>query len=313
MVCQSHTIPSLNLQDFFSPNLHKKVSFIKDVGNALRDFGFFKLTKHPISPDFLSEVYKTSLDFFLLSDEEKRAYENVPGSFNRGFHHFGREHAKDTPYPDLKEFWQMGRPSVQAPKNLWPSQISNFENVISKLYFDLDACSKVILQACALYLELEEDFFISKISKGPSILRLLHYPPIPKEASCKSVRAAAHEDINLITFLCPSTSSGLEILTPEGEWLPIASDPSEIIVDSGDMMQNITNNYFKSTTHRVVNSDLSHERRMSVPFFVHPDNEVDLTPLPYCVEKTSGKVDFPTITAEEYLSKRLKEIGIKKD
>ena len=124
------------------------------------------------------------------------------------------------------------------------------------------------------------------------------------------MRAAAHEDINLITLLCEATAGGLELLERDGTWRPIFAHPGQIIVDSGDMLQNISNGYFKSTTHRVVNPDNSRDRRFSMPFFVHPRSEVSLSPLPSCIARTGGQVRFPPITAGDYLQRRLTEIGL---
>jgi isopenicillin N synthase-like dioxygenase len=124
------------------------------------------------------------------------------------------------------------------------------------------------------------------------------------------VRAAAHEDINLITLLCEATAGGLELLTRSGEWVPVRTGPGEIVVDSGDMLQNLTNGLLRSTTHRVGNPDDSRARRFSMPYFVHPRAEVDLSPLPSCIAKTGGVPIFPPITAGDYLLQRLREIGL---
>jgi isopenicillin N synthase-like dioxygenase len=101
----------------------------------------------------------------------------------------------------------------------------------------------------------------------------------------------------------------LELLQRDGTWLPVAALPGQIIVDSGDMLQQLTNGRLKSTTHRVTNPVDNRERRFSMPFFVHPRSEVDLTPLPKCITSTGGQ-RFPSITAGAYLQQRLQEIGL---
>jgi isopenicillin N synthase-like dioxygenase len=141
-------------------------------------------------------------------------------------------------------------------------------------------------------------------------LRLIHYPPVPADRDPSSIRAGAHEDINLITLLIDATASGLEILDRRNQWVPVVTPKGCIIVDAGDMLQNLTNGFFKSTTHRVVNPDNSRERRYSAPFFVHARGEVPLNPLASCVEATGGKQVYPNITADAYLMQRLKEIGL---
>ena len=128
--------------------------------------------------------------------------------------------------------------------------------------------------------------------------------------STQSVRAAAHEDINLITLLIDATASGLEIFS-EGKWIPVTTPKDCIIIDSGDMLQNISNGIFKSTTHRVTNPDNSRDRRFSMPFFAHARGEASLAPLGSCVEQSpENKALYPDIKAGDYLAKRLKEIGL---
>ena len=119
-------------------------------------------------------------------------------------------------------------------------------------------------------------------------------------------------DINFITLLCEATAGGLELLQRDGSWLPIHALKGQIIVDTGDMLQNLTNGLLRSTTHRVVNPGNSRERRFSMPFFVHPRSEVSLNPLAACVKKSGGDKRFPDILANEYLEQRLREIGLGK-
>jgi isopenicillin N synthase-like dioxygenase len=145
---------------------------------------------------------------------------------------------------------------------------------------------------------------------SPTLLRVLHYPPMPSNAPAASLRAAPHEDINLITLLCEATAPGLELLQKDGTWLPIAAIPGQIIVDTGDMLQNLTNGQFKSTTHRVTNPHDDRDRRFSLPFFVHPRPDTDLSPHSVCVARTGGQAKFPKLTAGEYLMQRLQEIGL---
>ena len=195
-------------------------------------------------------------------------------------------------------------------QNIWPSEVPAFESVFKTLFSSLEARSFTLLKACALYLSESPDLFSDTAKQGNSILRIIHYPPV--EGTPASIRAGAHEDINLITLLPEATAGGLELLQRNGEWLPVKAKPGQIIVDSGDMLQNMTNGFFKSTTHRVVNPDNSTERRFSMPFFVHPRSETNLAPLASCIQRTGGERIFPNITADEFLQQRLAEIGLAK-
>jgi len=151
-----------------------------------------------------------------------------------------------------------------------------------------------------------------KIQDGNSILRAIHYPPIREEPK-SAIRAEQHEDINLITLLVGASAGGLQLLNMEGEWLPIMPEDGEIVINVGDMLQRLTNNYLKSTTHRVVNPPKEewHKPRLSIPFFLHPKSDMDLTCLADCVTETTPAAYDP-ITAGDYLDERLREIGLKK-
>src|SRR5262249_1976257 len=147
--------------------------------------------------------------------------------------------------PDLKEFWHVGRElpprhplAAVYPANLWPDEVPGFRSTLLELYTRLDACAARLLEAVALYLGESRERFREMARDGNTILRTLHYPPVAAERAPASLRAAPHEDINLITLLCEATASGLEILTRDGRWLPVSAEPGQIVVDAGDMLQN---------------------------------------------------------------------------
>jgi len=305
----AQTIPVLSLTDFTAPDPARQRTFVTTLGQALEDIGFFALTDHGIAPDLIQMAYRTATAVFALSPTVKARYEQLELNGQRGFTAFGREHAKDSPHPDLKEFWHIGREPAE-PANLWPREVPEFRLAMVALFEALDRCAAILLEACALYLDLPRGHLREMTTASPTLLRVLHYPPVPSEASPMSLRAAAHEDINLITLLCEATAPGLELLERDGSWRAIAAIPGQIIVDTGDMLQNLTNGQFKSTTHRVTNPEGDRDRRFSLPFFVHPRPEVDLSPRPPCIARTGGQPRFPALTAGDYLKQRLREIGL---
>lgn len=309
-------IPVIDLEDYWSSDQTRIDRFVKTLGDALVDLGFFAIRNHGVDQDLIKKCYKLNETFFSLPEATKKKYEDDSLKGQRGYISYGKEKAKDASTPDLKEFWHVGRKLPEGhplnevyPKNIWPSEVPEFKESFESLYAQLDKCSKSILEACALYLDLPKDRFSKIATLGNTILRMIHYPPVPNDAHPSAIRAAAHEDINLVTLLCESTSSGLELLQRDGTWRPVHALEGHIIGDAGDMLQNITNGYFKSTTHRVVNPDNSRERRFSMPFFIHPESEADLSPLNECLEVTGGEKKYPDITAGDYLQQRLKEIG----
>lgn len=309
----TQTIPTLDLQDFTSGK--NTDAFVNAFGQALEEFGFFTLINHGVEQLTVNAAYGAAEAFFALPESTKTQYEIADLHGQRGFTNFGTEHAKDSKAPDLKEFWHLGREQptahpVSYPDNIWPREVPQFRPVMATLFEQLETCATALMQACAQYLGQPTDFFTTQVSEGQTILRVIHYPPVPEDVTPDSQRAAPHEDINLITLLCEATSPGLEILTRNDQWLPIQTLPGQIIVDTGDMLQALSNGLLKSTTHRVVNPNSSRDRRFSMPFFVHPRPEFDLTPLPLCIERTGGNQLYPKQTAGEYLQQRLKEIGL---
>ncbi|EDX85111.1 oxidoreductase, 2OG-Fe(II) oxygenase family [Synechococcus sp. PCC 7335] len=312
----AQTIPVLDLKDFSSEDgSGKREAFVLALGEALCDLGFFILVNHGIEQRLIDTAYGAAEAFFALPESTKAQYAIAQMKGQRGFTQFGKEHAKNSTAPDLKEFWHLGRERPTAhpvgyPNNLWPKEVPQFRPTMTALFDQLETCACQLMQACAQYLQQPESFFSKQVTEGQTILRIIHYPPIPADAIPASQRAAPHEDINLITLLCEATTPGLELLQSNGEWLPVHSAPGEIIVDTGDMLQSLSNGLLKSTTHRVTNPTSSRDRRFSMPFFVHPRPDFDLTPLSSCIERTGGNQLFPAQTAEEYLQQRLKEIGL---
>lgn len=311
------TIPVLDLRDW-EHGCPAREKFVRDLGDALCDTGFFAITHHGVDHGLIAKAYGEANKLFNeLSAEQKQAYEDPALKGQRGYVSFGKEHAKGAKAPDLKEFWHVGQELLPVHRlasvygrNLWPSELPEFKPVMLQLYNQLEVCSKKLLEACALYLGEPQALMRDMVDDGDTILRVIHYPPIPPDRNPASVRAGAHEDINLITLLCESTDEGLELLQRDGRWRPIHALQGQIIVDAGDMLQHLTNGAFKSTTHRVVNPNNDRSRRFSMPFFVHPRGEVDLTPRPSCLARTGGTAKYPNRTAREYLLERLREIGL---
>lgn len=313
------TIPVVDLEDFLRGTPAQRDNFIQTLGDALCDLGFFALENHQVDAALIERCYQTVAQFFALDEPMKAQYIDPNGMGQRGYTAFGTEHAKDHDAPDLKEFWHVGQELPQGHpllqvygRNIWPQNNEAFKAQLLDLFKALEFCADSLLRALALYLDEPEGLFADMIVEGDTILRAIHYPPIPPEKNPASVRAAAHEDVNLITILCESTAPGLELLQRDNQWRPIHALKGQFVVDSGDMLQHISNGRLKSTTHRVTNPDNSRERRFSMPFFVHPRPEVDLTPLAKSVAASGGRAKYDSLTAREFLEKRLEEIGLKR-
>jgi len=311
-------IPSIDLADFNSGNPQLKTQFVNQLGEAYETIGFVAVKNHGLSDELCTNLYSEVKGFFSLSEKEKRAYEIEGLGGQRGYVSFGKEHAKNKNEGDLKEFWHFGQTVTdgdsiknQYPDNVNVNELVNFNTIGVEVYEKLEIAGRDILRAIALYLGLEENYFDAKIHNGNSILRPIHYPPITSEPK-NAVRAAEHEDINLITLLMGASADGLQVLNKNNEWISVTALPEQIVVNVGDMLQRLTNNKLKSTTHRVINPPKEKwgTSRFSIPFFLHPRSEVSLECLESCVSTQNPK-HYTDITAGAYLEERIKELGLK--
>ena len=312
-------IPSVDLADFLSSDPARKSKFVQELGDAYENIGFVSVKNHFLSQSLEENLYQQVKAFFGLPIETKEKYE-IPGiAGQRGYISFGKEHAKGRTVGDLKEFWHFGQyvddadPIKQEyPENVTVSELPEFNAVGKEAYQLLEKTGQYMLRAIAIFLGLNEDFFDGKIHHGNSILRPIFYGPIvndPKDA----VRAAEHEDINLITLLMGASADGLQVLNKQHEWVSVTALPDHLVVNVGDMLQRLTNNRLKSTTHRVVNPprEMWGTPRYSIPFFLHPRSEMRLDCLDSCISP-QNPIHYEPISAGEYLHERLQEIGLKK-
>lgn len=311
---QSTAIPVVSLTDFTAGDDAQRARFVRAFGDALSEFGFVSVRDHGIAPERIRAAYRSIGEFFALPPAEKKRSVIDGSGGNRGYVAFGAEHAKDRRVGDLKEFFHVGRdlPALGAGgKNAFPEAVPSFEPDTRALFGELEATARTLLEALAAYFDAPRETFTAMIEGGNSILRLIHYPPLRDAFIPGGVRAAEHEDINLLTLLCESTASGLEILTRDGRWLAVEAPPGHIVVDSGDMMQLLTNGRLPSTTHRVVNPPSGEDdvARYSMPFFVHPYPSCPLAPLSFCTSESEPARYAPT-TAQGFLEHRLKELGL---
>ena len=316
-------IPSLDLADFLSGDPDRKSRFFRELGTAYTNIGFVAIKNHGLSGELTTNLYDVIRRFFDLPDEVKEKYARPELAGQRGYTSKGKEHAKGRSTGDLKEFYHVGQEIVAEaeqgnkhyPANVWPEEVPDMQAICVKAYKTLENTGKSMLKAIALYLELDENYFESRVAFGNSILRPIHYFPIekPDEVPADAVRAAEHGDINLITLLMGASADGLQVLRRDGKWIPITALPEQIVVNVGDMLARLTNDKLKSTIHRVVNPprELMNTSRYSIPFFMHPRSEMDLSCLESCVDAEKPK-QYEDITAGEFLDQRLAEIGLKK-
>ena len=307
-------IPTLDIRRYDT----ERGRFVAEMGAAYREFGFCCITGHGIEAASIERAYAVFRQFFALPDAVKRKYHVAGGGGARGYTPFKVETAKDSQYPDLKEFWHIGREIPRdskyadvMPPNLWPSEVAGFREHGYALYQALDHLGTRVLRALALHIGLPERWFDDKVDQGNSILRPIHYPPIETD-DVPNLRAGAHEDINFITLLVGASAEGLEVLGRDGRWIPITTSGDAIVVNIGDMLQRLSNHMYPSTTHRVVNPRNTNARkpRYSVPFFLHPNPDFLIDVLPACVSADNPSRYPRPISAHDYLLERLCEIRL---
>ncbi|MGD9967631.1 MAG: isopenicillin N synthase family dioxygenase [Hyphomonadaceae bacterium] len=306
-------LPALSMRDRRS----NPEGFAQAMGESYARFGFAVVRDHGLDASVIESALKAAKAFFALPETTKQRYHIAGGAGQRGYIPFGVEAAKGAERVDLKEFWHVGRELGEShryrrfmPENIWPDEIAGFREAVYLLYSALDALGLDLLESIVQFLGLPHGFFREPVREGNSVLRLLHYPPTPPKPA--GVRAEAHEDINVITLLLGAEEAGLQLLTREGAWLDVDPPEGALVVNVGDMLQRLTNDRLRSTTHRVVNPkpERAHLPRYSIPFFLHFAPDYLIETLPGCVSaKEPNRYPNP-ITAQDFLYERLREIRL---
>lgn len=290
------TIPVISLRDLAPEG--RKPQAVETLGKALEEFGFVAITEHDVPEALLTDAYGQAEALFSLPEGLKRQYENPSTGRQRGYTSIGVERAKDQTVPDLKEFWHVGRREGDVVPNVQPAEVPAFAPTMDRLFDELDRVATTLLTSVGVYLGKPDGFFEDFTRGGNSIIRVIHYPPLGHDVQPGAVRAAAHEDINLMTVLPVATEPGLQLMTRDGDWIDVQTPPNVMVCDSGDMMQLLTGGALRSTTHRVVNpSGDANRSRYSIPFFCHPRGDAVLQ-------------DDPKVLADAFLMERLRANGV---
>lgn len=278
-------------------------AFVHTLGEALERFGFVNVVGHQVPDALLDAVRGSAAEVFALPEDTLAGYERPETARQRGYTPFLRERAKDVDAPDLKRFWHVGRDvapgdplgaSGVMPPNVFPAEVPAFESATRALFDALEGFAVDLLHGVAAYLGYPIQHFRDLCAGGNSVLRIIDYPDCAPRPG--SIRAAAHEDVNLLTVLPAASRPGLELMNRDGAWLPVAPPPGAMVCDTGDMFALLTGGRMPATTHRVVNPPQADGGRMSTPFFLHPHPDAMLAPL-------DGR--GPPVRAHDYLMERL--------
>ncbi|ABI39258.1 2OG-Fe(II) oxygenase [Shewanella sp. MR-4] len=259
---------------------------------SLRETGFGVLSNHPIDKELVESIYAEWQAFFNSDAKNEFMFnrETHDGFFPASI----SETAKGHTVKDIKEYYHV-YPWGRIPDSLRTNILAYYEKA--------NALASELLEWIETYSpdEVKAKFSIPLpemiADSHKTLLRILHYPPMTGDEEMGAIRAAAHEDINLITVLPAANEPGLQVKAKDGSWLDVPSDFGNIIINIGDMLQEASGGYFPSTSHRVINPEGTDKTksRISLPLFLHPNPSVVLS---------------ERYTADSYLMERLRELGV---
>jgi len=260
---------------------------------SLRETGFGILINHPIPQSLVNSIYQNWQTFFNSEDKHHFVFdaEKQDGYFSPDVSETAKSHTKK----DIKEYYHV-YPWGRIPETL-KDEILTYYQLASDLATELlDWVEKYSPEEVATNYSEALSHMIKDTPN--TLLRVLHYPPLTGNEEVGAIRAAAHEDINLLTILPAANEAGLQVKCQDGSWLDVPSDFGNLIINIGDMLQEASNGYFPSTTHRVINPSgkTNSKSRISLPLFLHPRSEVKLS---------------QKHTQASYLLERLRELGVK--
>jgi len=260
---------------------------------SLHSTGFGVLVNHPIKQELVESIYQQWFDFF--NSNEKYNFDFDPIKQDGYFSSEVSEIAKGHKEKDIKEYFHV-YPWGRIPEQLKAEILSYYQLTSALAAQLLDWVEQYSPSDVAQHYSEPLSQMIKNTQN--TLLRVLHYPPITGNEKAGAIRAAAHEDINLLTILPAANEAGLQVQTKSGDWLDIPANFGNLIINIGDMLQEASQGYFPSTSHRVINPDgkNSGKSRISLPLFLHPRSEVKLS---------------ERHTQASYLLERLRELGVK--
>ncbi len=311
---------TIHYADFHNPS--KQDILQQKMQQALQDVGFVVIAGALEGVKNIEKAYKESRLFFMLSEAEKQKISGSHCNYQRGFCSFRTERAKDHFLADQKESFMVGLYPDKACPNLWP-QRAELSRLMREIPHQLMGIAKESLSLMANSVELEPSTFSKYFEKeNPTTLRLVHYPAFT-EATREKIWAAEHTDISFISLIvCPwldgvdrgLTMRGLEMEDRYGNWIKIHIPVKSVVLRVGDLLQNMTNGYFRSPKFRIkATEQMGNAHRYAMALYCHPKGDTALGPIPSMVKKTGGAVCYPRATRDELLSERLIDINLASD
>ncbi|MGA7936292.1 MAG: 2-oxoglutarate and iron-dependent oxygenase domain-containing protein [Kovacikia sp.] len=303
------SIPIIDIGGLWSKDFSDRKAVAAEMHKASHEVGFFYIANHGIEAAVIEQTFAEAKRFFDLPLEVKSKVEIAKSSISRGFEPIGYQILDQNAAPDLKEGFYIGierspdDPLVQAGTpnhgpNQWPPDLPGWRAHMESYFALMTDLSRRLLGGLALSLEVDEHYFDGAIDNPMAILRLLHYPPHPVQASARQWGCGTHTDWGTITILLQDQMGGLELCTSDGDWIQADPIPGTFVINLGDMMARWTNDYYQSTPHRVVNR--SGKERYSIPFFFDTNYHALVKCIPTC-QSPENPPKYPPITAGEHI------------
>jgi isopenicillin N synthase-like dioxygenase len=280
------------------------------VRRAAIEVGFFYVRNHGVPADAIDAAFAASRDFFALPLSRKLAV--AVNARHRGYIKVGEAKMYEGARPDLKESFVYGLdlpesdPDVRAGRplagpNVWPAELPAMKAAFDRYYAAIDRAGRDLLRAFAVALDLPEAFFVERYRKPMARGSLVYYPPQPPDLGADQFGVSAHTDYGCITFVAQDMQGGLQAYNRAGEWIAVPPIPGTLVVNIGDLMARWTNDLFRSTPHRVINS--SGRARYSLAVFYDPDFDAEVRAIPSCVAPGEAPRYPPTTCGAHVLVK----------
>lgn len=279
---------------------------VDEIRWALTHVGFFYASNHGISAGQMQGVFDASRTLFDLPDSAKQQLHiSKSGKALRGYVGYFEENTDPAVTRDFKEAFDFGESREPSSPffgpNVWPQELPELEQVLMAYLDSMLDLSRRLLVAIALSLGLQPDHFAEMTSHPVVVQRLLRYPRQSGAVDQREIGIGAHTDYGLLTVLAQDDSGGLQVQNRDLEWVEAPPIPDTFIVNSGDLLQRVSNDRYLASLHRVVN--VGGGDRYSIPFFLDPNFDSVIAPADKLVSAESPARHQPIVSGQHKLSR----------
>lgn len=317
-------IPEIDLSGALKGVAEQRLKKGQEIDAICQNVGFFSITGHGVDVSLIDSLRERSYEFFNLPLAQKREvaprHDEPRGYRGLGFESLSAGNERQTP-PDIKEYYHFGRENWPEQTyftneegksyfipNVWPTQVSHWQSIANAYYMAMEQLTRQLMQLSALGLGLPEMFFEDKIDRHITAMRINHYPAQINPPQAGQLRAGAHTDYGLLTILNGENKpGGLEVLTKQGKWIAVETEPHSFVVNIGDLLMRWTNDRWVSNTHRVVNppSGSETEARISMAFFHHPNYDAVIE----CIDH-DAPAKYPPVRSGTYRTQKYQQTRV---